>query len=368
MRTAKYSSPPFQGGVDAKQPGWLHDNDVSTTPSPSVTPLLDKEGSSCLFRLASFCLLLVCALAAGSATAQTYPSKPIRLVVATTAGAQPDMLARMFGQKMGEAWGQPVVVDNRPGANGALGAMPVARSSPDGYTLLYTQPNFTIGPTLQSPPAYDPIKEFTGITQIGFTTNVLVATPSLGVKTMKEFIALAKGQPGKLIIATSPAGSAAHLSAARFNMVAGIKAVSVAFKGGPEAAIEVLGGRVHYHIGTFGVLLPFIRDGKLVGLAITSPQRSPAQPDLPTLGETFPEFKRPETSHGMVAPAGTPRAVVAAINKEMNRILALPDVRQRTQDIGFTLDPSSPEEYNKILRDQMQTLAKLVRDAGLKPK
>src|SRR5688572_18602944 len=311
MRTAKYSSPPFQGGVDAKQPGWLHDNDVSTTPSPSVTPLLDKEGSSCLFRLASFCLLLVCALAAGSATAQTYPSKPIRLVVATTAGAQPDMLARMFAQKLSEAWGQPVVVDNRPGANGALGAMPVAKAAPDGYTLLYAQPNFTIGPTLQSPPAYDPVKDFTGITQIGFTTNALVATPALGAKTLKEFIAAAKSQPGKLIFATSPTGSAAHLSGVRFNMVAGVKTVHVAFKGGPEAAIEVLAGRVHYHIGTLGVLLPWIKEGKLVGLAITSPQRTPVLPDVPTLSETFAEFKRPETSHGMVAPAGTPRAVVA---------------------------------------------------------
>ena len=320
------------------------------------------------FRLPPSALGIALACALSGAHAQSYPTKPIRLVVATTAGAQPDMLARMFAQKMSETWSQPVVVDNRPGANGALGAMPVAKAAADGYTLLYTQPNFTIGPTLQSPPAYDPVKDFTGITQIGFTTNALVATPSLGAKTMKEFIALAKSQPGKLIYATSPAGSAAHLSAARFNMVAGIKGVGVAYKGGPEAAIEVLGGRAHYHIGTLGVLLPFIKDGKLAGLAITSPQRTPVLPDVPTMGETFPEFKRPETSHGMVAPAGTPRTVVAALNKEMNRILALPDVRQRTQDIGFTLDPSSADEYNKIIREQMQTLAKLVKDAGLKPK
>ena len=322
------------------------------------------------FRLppSAFGIALAWAVCMASAQAQGYPTKPIRLVVATTAGAQPDMLARMFGQKMSETWGQPVVVDNRPGANGALGAVPVAKAADDGYTLLYAQPNFTIGPTLQSPPAYDPIKEFTGITQIGFTTNALVATPTLGAKTFKDFIAQAKSQPGKMIFATSPAGSAAHLSAARFNMVAGIKAVHVAFKGGPEAAIEVLAGRVHYHIGTLGVLLPFIKDGKLVGLAITSPQRAQVLPDVPTMGELFAEFRRPETSHGMVAPAGTPRAVIAALNREMTRILALPDVRQRTQDIGFTLDPSSAEEYNTILREQMQTLAKLVRDAGLRPK
>ena len=322
-------------------------------------------GSSFILHPSSFVVLA--AVLCGAAQAQSYPTKPIRLVVATTAGAQPDMLARMFAHKMSETWNQPVVVDNRPGANGALGAIPVAKAAPDGYTLLYAQPSFTIGPTLQSPPAYDPVKDFTGITQIGFTTNALVATPSIGVKTLKDFVALAKSQPGKLLYATSPAGSAAHLSAARFNMVAGIKGVGVAFKGGPEAAIEVLAGRVQYHIGTLGVLLPFIKDGKLVGLAITSPQRAPVLPDVPTMGEYFPEFRRPETSHGMVAPAGTPRAVVAVLNKEMTRILALPDVRQRTQDIGFTLDPSTVDEYNKILREQMQTLAKLVRDAGLRP-
>jgi tripartite-type tricarboxylate transporter receptor subunit TctC len=309
------------------------------------------------------------AAAPGIAGAQAkYPDKPIRLVVSTTAGSQPDSLARMFGQKMSESWGQPVVVDNRPGAQGTLAGIPVAKAAPDGHTLLYALPNFAIGAVLQTNLPYDALKDFTGITQIGFTTNVLVVTPALGVKTVNDFIALAKSQPGKLIFGTSPTGSAAHLSGARFNVVAGIKSVHVAFKGGPEATIEVLAGRIQYHIGTMGVLLPFIKDAKLQALAVLSPQRTPALPDVPALGETLAEFKRPDTSHGLLAPAGTPRAVIQRINKEMARILALPDVRERTQAIGYVIDPSTPEEHNKILRVQIQALTKLVQDAGLRPR
>jgi tripartite-type tricarboxylate transporter receptor subunit TctC len=300
------------------------------------------------------------------ALAQGYPTKPVRIVVSTTAGSQPDMLARMFGQKMTENWGQPVVVENRPGANGTLAATPVAKGSPDGYTILYALPNFAIGAALEPNLPYDPVKDFAGITQIGFTTNVLVVAPTLGPRTLAEFIALAKSQPGKLIFGTSPTGSAAHLSGARFGVVAGIKTVHVAFKGGPEAAIEVMAGRIHYNIGTLGFLLQFIKDGRFLALAVTSPQRTPVLPDVPALGETLAEFRRPETSHGLLVPAGTPRSAITAVNKEMARILALPDVRQRTQDIGYTIDPSTPEEYNKILRGQIATLQKLVRDAGLR--
>jgi tripartite-type tricarboxylate transporter receptor subunit TctC len=298
---------------------------------------------------------------------QNYPGKPIRVVISSTAGSQPDSIARMLGQKMSESWGQPVVVDNRPGAGGVLAASPVARAAPDGHTLLYALPNFSISVALQPSLPYDPLKDFSGITQIGFTTNVLVVAPALGVKSVNDFIALARNQPGKLIFGTSPTGSAAHLSGARFNVVAGIKTVHVAFKGGPEATIEVLAGRIHYHIGTLGVLLPFIRDGRLLALAVASPQRSPALPDVPALGEMLAEFKRPETSHALLAPAGTPRPVLNQISKEIARILDLPDVKERLQGIGYVSAPSTPEECNKILRAQIETLSRLVRDAGLRP-
>jgi tripartite-type tricarboxylate transporter receptor subunit TctC len=299
---------------------------------------------------------------------QNFPVKLVRLVVATTAGSQPDMLARMIAQKMSENWGSTVVMENRPGGGGILAASTVARAAPDGHTLLYALPNFAISAVLQPSLPYDPFKDFAGATQIGISTNVLVVSPSLGVKSVKDFIALAKAQPGKLIFASSATGSAGHLSGARFNLIAGIKVVHVAFTGGPVATIEILAGRASYHVGTMGVVLPFVKEGKLVALAVTSTQRAPVLPEVPALGEIMPEFKRPETSHGLLAPAGTPRPVLNQISKEILRIFDLPDVKERLQAISFVPAPSSPAEYEKILRAQIETLSRLVSDAGLRPK
>ena len=316
-------------------------------------------------------LAILCALCAADAQAQAqhkYPSKPIRLVISTTAGGQPDMIARLITQKMHESWGQPVIVDNRPGGGGTLAASPVARATPDGHTLLYILPNFATSAVLQPSLPYDPLKDFAGASHIGMSTNVLVVSPTLGVKTLNELVALAKAQPGKLVHASSATGSASHLTGARLNLITGIKVVNVAFKGGPDATIEVLAGRASYHVGTMGVCLPFIKEGKLVALGVTTPQRAPVLPDVPTLGEILPEFKRPETSHGLVAPAGTPRPILNQLSKEIARILDLPDVKERLQNISYVSAPSTPEEYDRILRAQIEGLAKIVRDAGLKPK
>ena len=299
---------------------------------------------------------------------QKFPSKPIRIVASTTAGSQPDGIARMIGQKMSESWGQAVVVDNRPGGSGLIAGSAVAKSAPDGYTLMYALPNFAISAAMQPSLPYDPIKDFAGATHIGNSTNILVAAPALGVKSVKDLIALAKAQPGKLIFTSSPTGSAAHLTGARFNHIAGIKVVHVAFKGGPDAMIEVLAGRASYHVGTMGVTLPFIKEGKLTALAVTSPRRAPGLPEVPPLAETLPEFTRPETSHGLLAPAGTPRAVLNQISKEVARILELPDVKERLQTISFVAAPSSPEEYSKLLRSQIETLTRLLSDVGLRAK
>lgn len=294
--------------------------------------------------------------------------KPIRLVAATLPGSQPDGLSRMIGQKLSESWGRPVIIDNRPGGGGLIGASMVAKAAPDGHTLLYALPNFAISAVIQPILPYDPLKDFVGVTQIGFSTNVLIVTPSLGVKTVKDFVALAKAQPGKLIFGSSATGTAGHLSGARFNLITGIRTVQVAYKGGPDAMIEVLAGRAHYNVGTMGVVLPFVKEGKLTALAVTTPQRASVLPDVPALAETLSEFKRPETSHAVLAPAGTPRAIVSQINKEIARILDLPDVRERIQTIGFVLAPSTPEESDRILRAQIETLTKVVVDAGLRPK
>jgi tripartite-type tricarboxylate transporter receptor subunit TctC len=308
-------------------------------------------------------------LAAEPSTAQqNYPNRPVRMVLSTTAGSQPDMIARILSQKMSETWGQPVVLDNRPGGGGTLAATPVAKATPDGHTLLYALPNFAISSVTQPNLPYSPLKDFTGATHIGISTNVLVASSAIGVRTIPDLIAAAKAQPGKLICASSATGSAGHLSGARFNLVTGIKVVNVAYKGGPEATIEVLAGRAQYHVGTMGTNLPFIKEGKLVALAVTSPQRAPVLPDVPALGELLAEFKRPETSHGLLAPAGTPRPILEKIGKEVARILSLPDVKERLQGISYVIAPSTPEEYNNILRGQIETLARVTKEVGLRPK
>ena len=314
-------------------------------------------------------LFVACfALSAAAHAQQKYPAKPIRIVASTTAGSQPDGIARFIAQKMSETWGVPVVVDNRAGGSGTLAASTVAKATPDGHTLLYALPNFVISTAMQPTLPYDPVKDFTGVAHIGISTNILVAAPALGVKSVKDFVALAQSQPGKLILSTSAAGSASHLSGLKFNLVAGIKAVQVAFKGGPDAMIEVLGGRAHYHTGTLGVTLPFIKEGKLTALAVITPQRTPVLPDVPTLGETYAEFKRPETSHGLMAPAGTPRPIVNQIAKEVLRILDLPEIKERMHAIGYGAAPAGPAEYNTILRAQIEAMVKLVRDAGLRGK
>jgi tripartite-type tricarboxylate transporter receptor subunit TctC len=322
-------------------------------------------------RQSQFAVAIVIGVASATKPAsaqQNFPSKPIRLVASTTAGGQPDTIARMIAQKMSEHWGRPVIVDNRPGGGGTLAAATVAKAASDGHTLLYVLPNFVISPALQPSLPFDPLKDFAGIGQIGISTNILVVTPALGVKTVKDFIALAKTQPGKLIFGSGATGTAGHLSGARFGLIAGIKVIHVAFKGGPDAAIEVLAGRSHYTVATMGVALPFIKEGKLQPLAVTSPQRAPVLPEVPALAETQPEFSRPETSHGLVAPAGTSRAVLNQISKETARILDLPDIRERLQSISYVIAPSTPEAYDKILRTQIETISRLVRDAGLIPK
>ena len=308
------------------------------------------------------------AAAPGLAQAQQkFPSKPVRIVVTNPAGSQGDTLARMISQKMSESWGAPVVVDNRTGAVGTLAGGMVAKAAPDGHTLLFTA-GHAISAAMQPSLPYDPVKDFAGVTQIGFGTQVLVVAPALGVKSVQDFIALAKAQPGKMIYGSSAVGTGSHLNGARFNLAAGIKVVTVAFKGGPEATIEVMAGRTHYSSVTLFSALPFVQDGKLLALAVATPQRSPLLPEVPALAETLPDFKRPENSTAVLAPAGTPRTILNQISKEVARILDLTDIKERLQRMGYIPAPTRPEELDKILREQIETLSKLVSDVGLRPK
>jgi tripartite-type tricarboxylate transporter receptor subunit TctC len=299
---------------------------------------------------------------------QKFPTKPVRLVVGYVPGAQSDTIARIIATKMSERWGQAVVVENRPAAGGTLAAVTVAKATPDGHTLLYGGANFAISAAMQANLPYDPFKDFVGVSQIGYGTQVLVVGHALGIKSVKDLIALAKAQPGKLIFGSAATGSGTHLAGARFNLAAGIKVVHVAFKGGAEAMIEAMTGRVHYSMGTLVAALPFIKDGKLLALAVHTPQRSHVLPDVPALAETLPEFKRPDATNGVLAPAATPRPVVNQVSKEIARILDLPDMKEWLQSAGIVPAPTTPEEHDRILRAQIETLSKVVRDIGLRPK
>ncbi len=298
---------------------------------------------------------------------QAFPNKTIRFVVPFSPGGGTDTLARIIAQKMGESWGQSVVIENRTGAGGTIGAAIVAKATPDGHTLLVSSPGFVISAALQPNLPYDPIKDFSGVSQLGVSMSTLVVTPSIGIKTMKDFIEYAKARPGKIFFSSGGHGSSTHMNAERFRLAAGFKPVHVAFKGSADAALEVVAGRVHYIITGLITVLPYIQDGKVIPLGVLAPMRSPVLPDVPTLAEVIPGYKR-DGSHVMLAPAGTPRPILRQISNEVRRIFEMPDVKERLKGYDYFLDPTTPEELDKILRADIATFSEVVKLAGLRAK
>jgi len=296
---------------------------------------------------------------------QNYPTRPVRIVVGFSAGSATDITARMLAPRLGEKWGQPVIVENRPAAGGTLSAAMVAKATPDGHTLLLISAAFAIGAVLHANLPYDPLKDFVGVAQIGASTGALTVAPSLGVKSVKELIALAQERPGKIFYGSAGAGSGIHMTAERFKMVAGIKTVHVGFKGQPEMLIEIMSGRIHYGFPGLGPALGMIRDGRLVVLAVVTQKRSPLLPDVPTLVEVLPGFER-DATHGLLAPAGTPLRILNQVSKDVAGVLDLPDVKQQMLAISFEPAPSTPEEFDQIIRSMIGTFAKVVVAAGLR--
>ena len=296
-----------------------------------------------------------------------FPQRPIRIVVPFSPGGGTDTMARVIAQRMGERWGQPVVIENRTGASGTIGTAIVAKSTPDGHTVLVSSSSFAISAALQPSLPYDPLKDFAGVSRIGFSTSVIVATPSLGVRTLTEFIEHARARPGKIFFSSAGAGSSTHLNGEKFRLATGIKAVHVGFKGSADAMLEVLAGRVHYLVTGMLVTLPHIREGRLVPLAVVAQARSPLLPDVPTVAEIIPGYKR-DGSHVMLAPAGTPRPILEQLSAEVRRIFALQDVQERMKNYDYVLSPSTPAEMDRILRSDIETFAEVIRLAGLRPK
>ena len=299
--------------------------------------------------------------------ADAYPAKPVRFVVAFPPGGGTDIIARAIAQKLAERIAQQVVVDNRPGAGGNIGTDIVAKSAPDGYTMLMGSAGpLAINASLFGKMPFDPIKDLAPVTLAASTPNVLVVHPSLRVATVKELIALAKARPGEINFASSGHGTPAHLAGELFNSMAGVKMVHVPYKGAAPALADLLGGQVQLMFSTMPPALPHVKDGKLRALAVTSAKRSPAAPDIPTLDEiALPGFEA-NTWHGVVVPAGTPATIVARLNREIVAILHLPDVVERFSSQGAEALGSTPEEFAAYIRSETLKWAKAVRDSGAK--
>ena len=301
------------------------------------------------------------------AAADAYPSRPVRFVVAFPPGGGTDIIARSIAQKLAERIAQQVVVDNRPGAGGNIGTDIVAKSAPDGYTLLMGSAGpLAINASLFAKMPFDPIKDLAPVTLAASTPNVLVVHPSLRAATVKELIALAKARPGEINFASSGHGTPAHLAGELFNSMAGVRMVHVPYKGAAPALADLLGGQVQLMFSTMPPALPHVKAGKLRALAVTSAKRSPAAPELPTVDEiALPGFEA-NTWHGVVVPAGTPGAVVARLNREIVAILHLPDVIERLSGQGAEPVGSTPEEFAAYIRAETVKWARVVRESGAK--
>ncbi|MES2562186.1 MAG: tripartite tricarboxylate transporter substrate-binding protein [Pseudomonadota bacterium] len=298
-------------------------------------------------------------------TKQTFPTKPVRFIVGFSPGSATDITARTFAPKLSEIWGQPVVIENRSGAGSTLANAMVAQATPDGHTLLVVSTSFAITAVLQGKGLpYDALRDFRGVSQFGSTTGALTVAPALGVKSAKEFIALARERPGKILFGSAGAGSGLHMSTERFNLAAGIKAVHVGFKGQPEMIIEIVTARVHYGWPGLGSVMPFIKDGRMLALAVNTPKRSPVLPDVPALVEILPNFER-DAAHALMAPAKTPTAIVRQVSKDVARVAEMPDVKERMSAISFDLATTTPEEYDKSVRKQIEIFTQVAKAAGL---
>jgi tripartite-type tricarboxylate transporter receptor subunit TctC len=310
-------------------------------------------------------IIAALAMACTFAQGQVYPTKPVRLLVPFTAGSETDYLARIVGLKLGEAWGQQVVVENRPGAGGVLATSIVAQAPGDGYTLLMGSMAHAVAPAIHSKLPYDPLRDFSGVSQVAGVPNVLVTGPS-GAKSVKELIALAKQKPGQITFGSAGIGSGMHINGEQFRLTADISVLHVAYKGGPESWTDLLGGRIDFVFSPIGLAVPLVKDRKLVALAVSTATRCSALPDVPTVAEAgVPGFEF-DTWYGLFVPSATPRAITRQISAEVRRVLNLPEVKAQLASRGAVPRPSAPEEFDAFVRAEIEKMAGIVKAAGLR--
>ncbi len=298
---------------------------------------------------------------------QVFPSKSIRIIVPVAPGGNVDLVARAVAQPMTESFGQQVIVENRPSASSIVGTQMVARSSPDGYTLLAIANTFAMVPSVISTAGYDPVKDFAAVTLTCLVPQVLEVNPSLPVRTVKELIALAKSKPGQLAYGSGGTGGTGHFAGETFSRQAGIKMLHVPYKGAAPALIDVLSGNVQLMFDQLGPSGPHIQSGKVRALGVTSRKRAPMFPNIPTIDEAGLKGFEDITFNGLMAPAGTPREVLARLQSEVTRVVRIPELRKRYLERSVDLVASaSSDEFAAYIKAEFETRAKLARDAGIK--
>jgi tripartite-type tricarboxylate transporter receptor subunit TctC len=313
--------------------------------------------------------LLIGALAlafASGAQAQTWPDKPVHIVVAFTPGSATDVIARSMSNELSARLGQPVIIENRPGAGGTIANAFVAKAAPDGYTLLVDSSGHTVNPWIYGNLSYDTVKDLKGVTLLARQPNVLVVSPDRSWKTVADLVNQAKAQPGKMSFASAGVGSATHMNGEKFKVAAGIDVLHVPYKGTPEALNDVMGGRVEYFFSPVVSALSLVRDNRVKALAVGSPQRASVLPDLPTTEEAGYKGSAYNYWAGLLAPAGTPPAVIERLNKELIAVLALPEVKERLAKIGADPSPTSPAEFDALVVRELAENGELVKAAGIK--
>jgi tripartite-type tricarboxylate transporter receptor subunit TctC len=319
-------------------------------------------------RLVTTLLAAAMVFSPGAAQAQeAYPSKPIRIIVPFTPGSATDVMARLVGERLNAAWGQPVIVDNRPGAGGSIGIRETARAAPDGYTLAVVSSGHAVNHVLYKDLGYDTLKDFSAVAMLGSLPSVLIVPPTLGVNSVKELVAMLKAKPGEYNYATAGIGSGAHVSAEAFNVAAGVKALHVPLKGTPPMLTETMAGRIHYAWVPAVSSMGLVQDGKVKPLAVSTPRRIAALPQVPTIAEAgFPEGESIFWL-ALLAPARTPPEVLARLNAEVNRALQAAEMKERLAKLGTEPMSMTPGESDAFIRREYEVLGNIMRASGAQP-
>ena len=303
----------------------------------------------------------------GAAHAQNYPTRPIRIMVAYTPAGTTDILARLIGQKMTETWGQPVIVENRPGANGNIGTELAARATPDGYSILMaTAATHSINNTLYPKLTWDAVKDFAPVSLVALVPNIMVVNPSVPVKSVKELVAHARANPGKLAHGSPGYGSTAHLSMELFKSLTGITMTHVPYKGSAGVLADVMAGQIALTMDNIPVYLPQVRVGKIRALAVSSAKRAASAPDIPTMAEAGVAGLEAVSWFGLVAPAATPKPIVEKLSVETARILRLADVNKRISELGAEPVGGTPQQYAAFIQAEIVKWRKVIKDAGVR--